>query len=497
MSENIISGSDTPKNTRMQKRQDAEKNEKQLRAAEEILNRLIRNITAEYPMFGIISECFELVPVREEILFETDTKNIYYSPIIVLRYVVKKKMDELKYGYMHILCHGLLNHFTIGEDYSRSPIMHRLMDMEVFLMLDGLKVRRKNVRTLFKMVNEINLMRKGSSLMKNYRNILRTSEGKQELMKMLMQSAVFTVVDHHDTWMNGRRFWLLKVPQESEYDKNQLKDLRKFFFGDSDSLAEKVRILAENAPASRKSAADREKNVPGKGSNDDEKEFNADRKPQLEYTEVLRRFLKVREVNHENPESMDKAMYALGLQMYGNIPLIEPEEEAEYKCLGTIVVAIDTSGSCWGEPLEQFLAETKAMFQSLGNIRFDRFVILQCDEKIRREDSYRSAREFPNLNKESIKCFGNGGTSFVPVFDRISEMQEKGERVECLIYLSDAMGEFPENRPENYETFFVIPKMTYEDEEFEDDEEEESYEEDSYLDQIIPQWIHRLELNLV
>ena len=57
------------------------------------------------------------------------------------------------------------------------------------------------------------------------------------------------------------------------------------------------------------------------------------------------------------------------------------------------------------------------------------------------------------------------------------------------------MGEFPENRPENYETFFVIPKMTYEDEEFEDDEEEESYEEDSYLDQIIPQWIHRLELN--
>ena len=170
-------------------------------------------------------------------------------------------------------------------------------------------------------------------------------------------------------------------------------------------------------------------------------------------------------------------MYALGLQMYGNIPLIEPEEEAEYKCLGTIVVAIDTSGSCWGEPLEQFLAETKAMFQRLGNIRFDRFVILQCDEKIRREDSYRSAREFPDLNKESIKCFGNGGTSFVPVFDRISEMQEKGERVECLIYLSDAMGEFPENRPENYETFFVIPKMTYEDEEFEDEEEEESYED--------------------
>lgn len=59
MSENIISGSDTPKNTRMQKRQDAEKNEKQLRAAEEILNRLIRNITAEYPMFGIISEYFD------------------------------------------------------------------------------------------------------------------------------------------------------------------------------------------------------------------------------------------------------------------------------------------------------------------------------------------------------------------------------------------------------------------------------------------------------
>ena len=472
----------------------AEKNEKQIRAAEEIMNRLIRSITAEYPIFGAVSECFTLVPVREEILFETDTKNIYYSPRTVLKCVVKKRMDELKYGYMHILCHGLLNHFTIGEDYSRNPIMHRLMDMEVFLMLEELKVRRKIVTELFKSVpelrNEINLMRKGSSLIKNYRNISRTLERKQELMKMLMESAVFTAVDHHDTWMHGRHFWVLKVPQESEDGGSQLKELREFFFGGSDSLAEKVKMIVQNTPAFRRSVTDGEKRVPGNDSNGDEKEFNADRKAQLDYTEVLRRFLKVREVNREDPESMDKAMYSLGLQMYGNIPLIEPEEESEYKCLGTVVVAIDTSGSCWGEPLEQFLAETKAVFRGLGNIRFDRFVILQCDEEIWREDSYRSAREFPDLNKEKIECCGNGGTSFIPVFDRISEMQEKGERVECLIYLSDAMGEFPENRPKNYETFFVIPKMIYED-------EDEELEEDSYLDQMIPKWVHRLELDIV
>ena len=45
-------------------------------------------------------------------------------------------------------------------------------------------------------------------------------------------------------------------------------------------------------------------------------------------------------------------------------------------------------------------------------------------------------------------------------------------------------GEFPDKRPDGYETFFVVPKET-----------EENVEEDEvYPDGIIPDWVHRLEL---
>lgn len=466
-----------------------EKAEKQIQAAEEILNRLIRNITAEYPIFGFASECFTLVPVREEIFFETDTKYIYYSPEVVLKCVAKKKMDELKYGYMHILCHGLLNHFTIGEDYSRKPMMHRLMDMEVFLMLEELKVRRRIVRELFEdtpiLYDEINLMRKGCSLMKAYRNISRSADNRQNLMKSLMESAVYTAVDHHEIWMCDRQFRLLKAPQESGAGEMPLKDVREFFFEDGASLAERVKTVVQNTSAYGRAASDAGKMTSGENSNGNEAEFDTDRKTQLDYTEVLRRFLKIREMSRENPESIDKALYSLGFQMYGNIPLVEPEEETEYKCLGTVVLAIDTSGSCWGEPLRQFLAETRGIFKGLGSIQFDRFVILQCDERIWKEDSYRSVREFPDFNEETVKCYGSGGTSFVPVFDRISEMQQNGEKVECLIYLSDAIGEFPEKEPENYETFFVIPQTAYED------------EESAWIKNMRPKWVHYLKLNII
>ena len=77
-----------------------------------------------------------------------------------------------------------------------------------------------------------------------------------------------------------------------------------------------------------------------------------------------------------------------------------------------------------------------------------------------------------------------GGTSFIPVFERMCEFQEQGEKIECLIYFSDGYGEFPDKRPDGYETFFVVPKET-----------EENVEEDEvYPDGIIPDWVHRLEL---
>ena len=55
------------------------------------------------------------------------------------------------------------------------------------------------------------------------------------------------------------------------------------------------------------------------------------------------------------------------------------------------------------------------------------------------------------------KMYGFGGTDFNPVFDYVDELIKDGHEVDCLIYLSDGMGRFPEKVPEGYKTFFVMP----------------------------------------
>ena len=463
-----------------------EKMEKKIQAAEQILNRMIQKITEEYPIFGMISECFTMIPVMGDILFETDTKNIFYSPFIVLKYVRKKMTEELKYGYLHILCHGILNHFTIGEDYCKKPVMHRLMDLEVFYMLEALGIRRKACEKLMQTASTwyglIGSAMSKNGLMKCYKNITRAPDQKE--YRALMQSAEFAAVDHHECWMLNRQFVFLRQPPvHNEKQGNLLKEIQKIFHMDSDSMLEKAGKISNNA-TNILTGDNASSKMAGKGSSGEKTEVDAQKEARLNYAKVLRKFLKVREVNREDPESMDKALYSLGLQMYGNIPLIEPEDEAEYKCLGTVVLAIDTSRSCLGEPIDQFMAETKAIFRCLGKIRFKRFVILQCDDQIRKEDSYKSASQFPEMDQEEQECFGCGGTSFIPVFERICEFQGQGEKIECLIYFSDGYGEFPDKRPDGYETFFIVPKET-----------EENVEEDEvYPDGIIPDWVHRLEL---
>ena len=53
--------------------------------------------------------------------------------------------------------------------------------------------------------------------------------------------------------------------------------------------------------------------------------------------------------------------------------------------------------------------------------------------------------------------YGWGGTSFVPVFERIGEIQEnEGRQIDCLIYLTDSYGSCVDEDP-GYPVFFALP----------------------------------------
>lgn len=52
-----------------------------------------------------------------------------------------------------------------------------------------------------------------------------------------------------------------------------------------------------------------------------------------DYREFLRKFAVFREEIGVDPDTFDYTFYSYGLQMYGNMPLIEPQETKEVKKL--------------------------------------------------------------------------------------------------------------------------------------------------------------------
>jgi len=109
-----------------------------------------------------------------------------------------------------------------------------------------------------------------------------------------------------------------------------------------------------------------------------------------------------------------------------------------------ICVAIDTSGST--KPyLPAFLTELSGIAGSFGDFRLR---VLQCDCRVIGDDTYSAAAP---PDPEGFELSGFGGTSFLPVFERLAQ----GEAPRALVYLTDGWGEAPE-KPAPYPVLWVL-----------------------------------------
>ena len=177
----------------------------------------------------------------------------------------------------------------------------------------------------------------------------------------------------------------------------------------------------------------------------------------VDYRAFLRRFAAYREVMEADGDAFDYTFYTYGLQLYGNMPLIEPPETREEKRVEDFVIAIDTSMSTSGEMVRAFLEETYSILRSAST--FTRRVnirILQCDDQLRRDDAIASLDELRSY-MESFQLSGGSATDFRPVFEHVDRLREAGvfTQLRGMLYFTDGMGIFPKKRPD-YETAFIL-----------------------------------------
>lgn len=194
------------------------------------------------------------------------------------------------------------------------------------------------------------------------------------------------------------------------------------------------------------------------------KQLRVENKERYDYRQFLRKFSVLREEMCIDEDSFDYGFYSYGLRLYGNMPLIEPQEWKEEQRIEEFVIVIDTSMSCSGELVKRFLEETYAVLGE--NNSFFRKVnihIIQCDETVK-EDRKIICGEDLKAYMEDLTLKGGGGTDFRPAFAYVNELIEKRElsRLKGLIYFTDGQGIYPAVKPP-YQTAFVFVKEDYED----------------------------------
>lgn len=106
-----------------------------------------------------------------------------------------------------------------------------------------------------------------------------------------------------------------------------------------------------------------------------------------------------------------------------------------------VVIGGDSSGSIYADPdlIDRFFGEMTGIVEDVNPRRLS---VVWCDAKVQRVDEVEDMSDLKGVYYKGTK--GGGGTSFVPVFDWV---HEQGMDPDCLLYLTDGDGTFPQQVP--------------------------------------------------
>ncbi|MFQ7311217.1 vWA domain-containing protein [Sellimonas sp.] len=198
-------------------------------------------------------------------------------------------------------------------------------------------------------------------------------------------------------------------------------------------------------------------NDQAKGAGSLLEQLRIENRKRYDYRDFLRKFSVWKEEIGIDQDAFDYGFYSYGLSLYGNMPLIEPQETKEVKKIEEFVIVIDTSMSCSGELVKKFLEETyDVLSQNNSFFRKVHIHILQCDERVQEDVKIEKEEDLKNY-MDNLELRGGGGTDFRPAFVHIEEMKEQHifRNLRGVIYFTDGQGIYPSRRP-SFDTAFVF-----------------------------------------
>lgn len=352
-----------------------------------------------------------------------DGSVIYYDPVYVI-HMYKKEPSGIARCYLHMLMHCIFNHSYHYEKVDQvlwdisadMAVENAILD----LGLPGFATKRDDKRK-----EELSHWRQRLDILTAERIYHYLKENPLEDEDLSSLGILFRR-DLHIAWQKAETIELTQAQWQkiSERVKTELKSF-------SEGKTEKNQSIVDNLEEATREHYD--------------------------YSAFLRRFCVMGEDIQINDDEFDYVYYTYGLQLYGNMPLVEPLEYKDINKIKEFVVAIDTSASCRGEIVQAFLRKTYDILKSSENFfRKVNIHIIQCDSQIQSDTKITCDDDFEAFMKHG-KIEGFGSTDFRPVFSYVNQCIEEKEfeNLKGLIYFTDGYGIFPEQMP-SYDTAFVF-----------------------------------------
>ncbi len=376
----------------------------------------------------------------------TDGVHLFYNP----NYLIHSYEDDpvaVNRMYLHMILHCIFRHMTQAEQ--RDPEDWNLAcDIAVESVIDSMEypcVQRLVTDRRQEYYDSLSL------------SVFNAEQIYAVLTKMTYSQKIgmrreFTVDDHH--------FWEelqddKERPQQTGSDSSEDDTPPP---PDKDEVEQKWQDISQKTQTSMETI---QRDISLMAGNL-RQQLQIENRQRYDYRSFLRRFAVTREEVCVDPDSFDYGFYNYSMQLYHNMPMLEELEYRESKKIRDFVIAIDTSGSCSGELVKQFLEETVTIL--LDSNSFFRSVnvhIIQCDAGIQSDIKITDTQHFHDMLQQ-FDVSGNGDTDFRPVFDYIEQLQLHGEllQLQGLLFFTDGVGVYPKKRPP-YDVAFLFFDNTY------------------------------------
>ena len=340
--------------------------------------------------------------------------------------------------YLHMVFHCIFRHLFRPCPEDRE-LWNLSCDMAVEALIDGMHHRsiRMGVHPFRRAVyDELRKTLKVLTAEGIYRELKKADYRSEQRARMVQE---FCIDDH--------TYWLAPPEEEGPKPPSPLMaKLKKHWKDVSDRMQTELSIGREA----------------GTEDGDLSDELAVENRERYDYRTFLKKFAVLKEEMQIDPDSFDYVFYSYGLRMYGNMPLIEPQEWKETHKIEEFVIVIDTSMSCSGDLVRKFLeetyhilAETESFFRKV-HIR-----ILQCDDAVRADQLITTGEELKQY-MDHLQLYGDGGTDFRPAFTYVQQLIDQGEfkNLKGLLYFTDGKGTFPRKRPP-YDAAFILFREDY------------------------------------